>query len=350
MDVLAAAVLSAVAFGLQLGLYRLLGYAPPYALFYPFVALAAWYRSVTCAALISAGALAWVQYVFAEQASLQSSPAFVAARSPAFLLGVSSIILLGYAGRRMVNRLHVATEEFKKANRYRDRFLSLLSHELRNPLNAIVATSKLLDDRVTDERLRPALEIQKRQLKQLNALLDDLLDVSRISRGRIELNRVTMDLSLCVQEAIEETVASLEGKNQCIEVMLPNMPLYAFVDRVRITQIICNLLNNASKYSPPGTWVSVKAERRYADVVISVTDHGQGISPEVLPRIFDTFYANRPDDIGKHGLGVGLWLCHQFAILHQGALRAFSEGPNRGSRFELHIPALVSSDERPPPL
>jgi signal transduction histidine kinase len=246
-------------------------------------------------------------------------------------------MLLAYRADRLAER-------FRDFNRQKDRFLAVLSHELRNPFNAIAVSAQILQLRVPkDSDLRGAVDIQTRQLVQLNRLLDDLLDVARISRGRIELKLESVDLRRCVQDAADEHMTDMGSKRQTLNIALPGEALIAHVDPVRTTQIVSNLLKNASKYSPDGGSIDVAVQSEGTNVVVSVTDEGQGIAPAVLPHIFDAFYVGDVDDVSKHGLGLGLWLCNRLAKLHGGEMRAFSDGPGRGARFEMRLPLLRSS-------
>ncbi|MGE5522469.1 MAG: sensor histidine kinase, partial [Rhodospirillaceae bacterium] len=189
-----------------------------------------------------------------------------------------------------------------------------------------------------NESLRTAATIHERQCQQLTALLDDLLDVARITRDRIELKLQRVDLRDCVQDAADENVPCIEAKDQVLDIAVPAEPLMAMVDRTRITQIISNLVNNACKYSANGARVEVRAELIGDRLQISVTDTGTGIPQEMLPHIFEAFYVQPAAHPGQHGLGLGLWLCSQLARLHGGDLRAFSEGRGKGARFELRLP------------
>ncbi|HEX7034320.1 MAG TPA: ATP-binding protein [Pseudomonadales bacterium] len=238
-------------------------------------------------------------------------------------------------------------ETLREADRRKEEFLAVLGHELRNPLAPLRTCVDLLDearrrpDLITT--LRPMME---RQLSHLVRLVDDLLDVSRISRGQLELQRVPLDLNQPVAAAVEQTRHSISENRHDLEVRLAEMPLTVFGDAVRLTQVVANLLNNAAKYMDRGGRIRLTTASEGGQAVVRVRDEGYGIPPEHVDKLFKLF--NRIDGHHPHssegGLGVGLALSHQLVALHGGTIEARSEGPGRGSEFIVRL-ALLNEQE-----
>ena len=229
-------------------------------------------------------------------------------------------------------------EEVRDADRRKDEFLAMLSHELRNPLAPIRSGLDVLAmERVGDPAM---LQLMQQQVDHLVRLVDDLLDVSRIIRGRVELRRETVELSSLIQRAVHALQPSFDAFNQTLEVELPSEPVWLDADPVRLVQVIENLLNNASKYSESGTTVHVRvAPRGPEGVEISVRDHGLGIEPDLLPKVFDLFtQASRSLDRSQGGLGIGLTLVQRLVQMHGGTVTVHSDGIGQGSEFVIHLP------------
>jgi PAS domain S-box-containing protein len=233
-----------------------------------------------------------------------------------------------------------ARAEAEAANRAKDQFLALLAHELRNPLAPIVtATALLRHPDASATVVQHAAGIVARQAGNLARLLDDLLDVSRITRGRIELRLEMVSVAGAVIGALETTRPLVDERRQRVSLELPAMPLYVEADPTRLEQIIVNVLNNASKYTPPEGRITVVATREGDEAVLRICDTGVGISAEMLPRIFELFVQG--DQSLAHtsgGLGIGLTLVHRLVQLHHGRLEVRSEGPGRGSEFTIALP------------
>jgi signal transduction histidine kinase len=318
----------------------------PYATLYPTVAIASALVGARGGIVVLATGVLWADFFFVDRrGELTAWDEVTAIRAVSFVIAACIIIVLAHRARRATDNADRLTKRLLEAYRQKDRFLSILSHEIRNPFNAIAISAKILDLRVPkDSDLRGAIDIQGRQLTQLNKLLDDLLDVARISRGRIELKREVADVRRCVQDAVDEHMVAMGNKRQALDVTMPPDPVLAYVDTVRVIQIVSNLLQNASKYSPGGTRIDVTVRVENANVVVSVSDQGQGIAPDVLPAIFEAYYVGDVSDVSKHGLGLGLWLCNRLATLHGGEMRAFSDGPGKGARFELSLPVQTASE------
>jgi PAS domain S-box-containing protein len=231
-----------------------------------------------------------------------------------------------------------AEEALREADRRKDEFLAMLAHELRNPLAPIRNALHLL--RVSGGAgpvAAEAREVMERQLTQLIRLVDDLLEVSRISRGKIELRRASLDLAGVVASAVETSRPAIDAARHRLEVRLPPAPLHVEGDFVRLAQVLANLLNNAAKYTDPGGRIAVSVEREGAEAAIRVQDSGVGLAPELVPRIFDMFaQADRTRAGG--GLGIGLALAKMLVELHGGRIEAKSAGPGRGSEFTVRLP------------
>jgi signal transduction histidine kinase len=232
--------------------------------------------------------------------------------------------------------------ELEAASEQKDRFLALLSHELRNPLGPILTAVQLLEFTESDDpRLRRAREIIERQIRYQVRLIDDLLDVTRIARGKIALRLEAHDLSVVVAHAVESCLPAIEAKGQQLYLELAAGPLTVDADPVRLEQILINLLSNATRYTDPGgaIWLSTVAEDGHA--VVRVRDNGSGIAPEMLPRVFDLFVqAEAPRGRDSGGLGIGLTLVKNLVELHSGIVEAHSSGPGTGSEFVVRLPLV----------
>ncbi|MFN3649846.1 MAG: GAF domain-containing protein [Armatimonadota bacterium] len=229
----------------------------------------------------------------------------------------------------------------QEADRTKDEFLAMLAHELRNPLAAIrnslelIRLRQLPHDVLHDER-----EVLERQIAHMGRLLDDLLDVSRITRGKIELRIQPAELGGVVHHAIQDARPLIDARGHTLHVELPDAPIRVRVDATRIEQVVANLLTNAAKYTEPGgeIWVRVTPEDRW--VAISVRDTGVGITADDLPRIFELFVqTERPLDRTQGGLGIGLTLVRTLVEMHGGEVSAHSDGPGKGSEFVVRLPA-----------
>jgi PAS domain S-box-containing protein len=238
-------------------------------------------------------------------------------------------------------REQTARAEAEAASRAKDQFLALLAHELRNPLAPIVNAAALLRrPGAPPAALEHSAAIVQRQAGNLARLLDDLLDVSRITRGRIELRLQTVSIADAVTSALEATRPLVDERRQTVSVSLPaTPPLHVEADPARLEQIIVNVLNNASKYTAPGGRIGVVASAEAGEAVVRIRDTGIGIAADVLPRIFELFVQG---DLSlahtSGGLGIGLTLVHRLVTLHRGRVSAHSEGPGRGSEFTIALP------------
>ena len=349
-DMLIAIALAASASAVRLFLDPFFGDYEPYLALYPAVAIAGWVVGARGAILTATIGFLTADYFFVSPREALNFPnSSNVAIAVTFVIGSAVIIWLTYRGKKLVAEANVArsdvqkaNEAFREADRKKDEFLSLLSHELRTPLAAVVLSSHVLKGRVgRDPVSQSAIDIQDSQLRQLGVLLDDLLDIARITRGRIELHRERLDVRRSVQDAIEANASQIESKAQKLHIAMPEKDsLLALIDPARVTQIVSNLLNNASKYSPTGSRIWIRAQQVTDQIAVTVQDEGRGIAPEMLSAIFTAFHSGPVEHVAEHGLGLGLWLSHRLADLHGGILKAYSEGLGLGARFELRLPLI----------
>ncbi len=244
--------------------------------------------------------------------------------------------------KRMETELHRYAADLAEADRRKDKFLATLAHELRNPLAPIRTGLEVMklakDDPTTIQETRDILE---RQTHQLIKLVDDLLDVSRISRGKLELRKCRVKLADVLTSAVEASTPFIQEAGHELTVHVPQQPIFLDADPNRLAQVVSNLLNNSAKYTPKGGQVTLVAERLEGDVLIRVQDNGIGIPPEMQPRIFEMFaQIDRPMEKGYTGLGIGLTLVKWLVDLHGGSIEVSSE-VNQGSEFRVRLPVLV---------
>ncbi|HEX7794204.1 MAG TPA: PAS domain S-box protein [Vicinamibacterales bacterium] len=253
--------------------------------------------------------------------------------------------------KRLNDDLHRLAIDLAAADRRKNEFLALLAHELRNPLAPISNTVRALRRGVIDkETVRSASELLQRQVGQMSRLVDDLLDMSRISSGKIELRKDRIELAPVVAQAVEAARPQFRKLNHELTVALPPQPVYVNADRARLTQVIANLLNNAAKYTDAGGRVWLTMEHQGSEAVIRVRDTGIGIAAGQLPRVFDMFaQADTSLERSRDGLGIGLTLVKTFVELHGGTVEARSAGLGRGSEFIIRLPVLVAGAEIAPP-
>jgi PAS domain S-box-containing protein len=252
--------------------------------------------------------------------------------------------------RRMEEELRRRAEELAIADRRKDEFLAMLAHELRNPLAPIRNCLEVLKRQWPNGPGLPLpFEIAQRQLKHMARLLDDLLDVSRFSQGKIELKKSTVDFATVVSHAVEACTPLVEAKGHHLSVTLPAQAVQLDADSTRLEQVLANLLNNAAKYTEPGGEVTLAAEREGDELVIRVTDNGIGLSDPMLSRVFDLFaQADISLDRTQGGLGIGLTLARSLVELHGGTIGVRSEGLGRGSEFTVRLPVREPAPARVP--
>ena len=245
--------------------------------------------------------------------------------------------------KRAQDTLQQQAEALREADRRKDEFLAMLAHELRNPLTPIRNALHIVQMRGQERRqaVRQAWAMIERQVETLVRLVDDLLDVSRISRGKINLKKEPVDVATLVARAVEGSRPLIEARRHDLEVTLPDEPMWVEADPTRMAQVLWNLLNNAAKYTPEGGRIWLTAAKEGGEAIIRVRDTGMGIPPEMLPKMFDLFtQAERTLDRAEGGLGIGLTLVRRLTEMHNGVVEAFSAGPGEGSEFVVRLPLL----------
>jgi len=257
------------------------------------------------------------------------------------LRGFTKILRDSTERKRFEEQLAERNEALQEADRRKDEFLAVLAHELRNPLAPVLnALSVLEDDRLLADVQRNARLMIGRQVRSLVRLIDDLLDVSRISRGKIQLRKSTVNLQDVVHNAQQTALPLYEAKHQSLHVFPPSSAVLVDGDQARLEQIVINLLSNAAKYSDDGSTIELGIAVEHGKVAVRVKDSGVGISPELLPKIFDLFtQADATLERSQGGLGVGLALVKRLVELHGGSVEAVSEGLHKGSEFIVRLPA-----------
>src|SRR5262245_33486818 len=235
-----------------------------------------------------------------------------------------------------------AEEALREADRRKDEFLAMLAHELRNPLAPIRNALHVVQMRGQERRqaVRQAWAMIERQVETLVRLVDDLLDVSRISRGKINLQKQPVDVATIVARAVESSRPVIDARKHELRVTLPDEPMTVDADVTRMAQVLLNLLNNAAKYTPERGRIWLTVEKGVAaDVAVRVRDNGMGISPGMFPKLFELFTQGEQTlDRAEGGLGIGLTLVRRLTEMHDGTVQAFSAGPGQGSEFVVRLP------------
>ncbi|HWI39452.1 MAG TPA: response regulator [Burkholderiales bacterium] len=244
--------------------------------------------------------------------------------------------------KREITRSRAAEEELQHANRRKDEFLAMLSHELRNPLAPIRNAVELMR-RVgsSEQRLIMARDVIDRQVTQLARLVDELLDVSRISQGKIVLKKEPVELGKIVAHSVETVRPMIDQREQRLSIEVSAHPVWLMGDFTRLSQVVANLLNNAAKYTPEGGQIRLAASGGEGRATITVEDNGSGIDAELLPRVFELFVqGERALDRSQGGLGIGLTLVKRLVELHQGQVEATSAGTGKGAIFRVTLPSI----------
>lgn len=251
--------------------------------------------------------------------------------------------------RDVTERKH-AEEGLRDANRRKDEFLAMLSHELRNPLAPIAAAAEILQLPTLDENLaRKTSRIISRQVKHMTSLVDDLLDVSRVTRGLVTLSKDVLDLKSVVYGAVEQVRPFIEAQRHHLLFDLAAEKAYVMGDQKRLVQIITNLLNNAAKYTPQGGEIRLRLAVEADMLVLSIEDNGIGMPADLQPHVFDLFtQAETSPDRTQGGLGIGLAVVRNLTELHGGTISCFSEGKDRGSQFTLRLPRHHAAESAAP--
>jgi len=251
---------------------------------------------------------------------------------------------------RSQRELAARVAELAESDRSKDEFLAMLAHELRNPLAPISAAAEILGGAAEgDASVQRARVILERQVQHMVRLIDDLLDVSRISRRKIQLESQDVSLDTVIEHALEVSRGLIESRQHALKLALPEEPVLLHADLTRLAQALANLLQNAAKFMAPGGLIRLEAELAGPELEIRVRDEGIGIAPDVLPRIFDLFFqSSATPDRAHGGLGIGLTLVRTLVEMHGGHVRAESAGPGRGSAFTIRLPARRGAAAPPP--
>lgn len=245
-----------------------------------------------------------------------------------------------------------AEQMLRDADQRKNVFLAMLGHELRNPLTPISNVAQLMRSQPLDEpTLAWACEVLNRNVTHISQLVDDLLDVSRITRGLVKIQRKRVELAQLLKDSAESVQTLTQTKHQTFNLELPTQPIYLEGDPVRLTQVFTNLFNNAAKYTAEGGRIDLSVSVDDLSVVVRVQDNGMGIEPQLLPHIFDLFIqGERGLDRSEGGLGLGLTLVKKLVELHDGQITAHSSGANHGSEFVVQLPRLVEATVQTEPL
>lgn len=247
--------------------------------------------------------------------------------------------------RQLQDALKARTDELEEADRHKNEFLAMLAHELRNPLAAIRNAVTLAARSGAKEDLEWSRDVTARQVKNFAHLIDDLMDVARITQGKIQLNKRVVDALPVLRNAIETVRPLVEERKHELTLSFTSTDMRLEADTVRLEQMIVNLLTNAAKYTPAGGRIRLSAGMEGAEFVCRVRDNGVGISPELLPRMFELFtQADQSLARSEGGLGIGLKLVRSLAGLHGGTVTATSDGPGQGSEFVLRLPAAPAAE------
>ena len=253
--------------------------------------------------------------------------------------------------KRDEEQLRELAAELSEVSHRKDEFLATLAHELRNPLAPIRNGLQLMklagEQKETMEQVRSMME---RQLTQMVRLVDDLMDVSRINQGKLELRKERAPLATVLNSAVETSRPLIEIMGHELTITLPKQPIMVDADITRLAQVFLNLLNNAAKYSDRNGHIQLNVERQGSDAVVTVKDTGIGISADQLPRLFDMFMqVDRTLEKSQGGLGIGLTLVKRLVEMHGGGVEARSKGPGKGSEFVVRLPALIDTSQPQPP-
>jgi signal transduction histidine kinase len=327
----------------------------PLLIFVATTTIAAWYGGLLPGLLATAlGAFAEAFYFARPAGSLWIQSSNERVWLAAFVVVgvmISFVCEALHAARRRAERSAREALESRRrleeADRRKNEFLAVLAHELRNPLAAITsATSLMRMNDVEEDILEECSDVIGRQTGQLSRMVDDLLDISRISRGKVELQTKPLQLSDVVDRAVESSLPMIEAHAHRLEVSLPHEPVRIEGDLIRLTQVVTNLLNNAAKYTPDGGCIAVSVSTDNNDAVVRVQDSGIGLPADLLPGIFNVFMqVEESRKRSEGGLGIGLSLVRQLVEMHGGTVEAFSEGPGRGSEFVVRL-RLLPGDPR----
>ena len=252
-----------------------------------------------------------------------------------------------YLARALLAEREKATADLLRADQQKDQFLAMLAHELRNPLAPIRSAAEVLrhDESDAIPRVRWARQLIERQSQHLSSLLEDLLDVSRITTGKVKLQKTEVDLNQLISRAVDSARAAMDARQHTLIVNLSNNPIWVCGDVVRLTQVFGNLLDNACKYTPVGGRIEVATSRTDSWATVSIADNGVGVAPDDIPHIFNLFnQSNQALDRAQGGLGIGLSVVRSILNMHDGKAEVLSAGLGQGTCFISYLPALQSPD------
>ncbi len=352
---LVAVLVTAVAAVVRLFLFGVLADAEPYMTFIIAVMVAAAYGGLIPGLLATGlGAVTGVYLFVTPYYTMAIDEASEWLALALFLVAGSTISAISEALHRNRRRLEqevwerqkaeMAAQEsasrLKEADRHKDEFLAMLAHELRNPLAPIRNAVRVLRLRSPHEpELQWGQDVIERQVECLMRLIEDLLDVTRISRGKMELRLKRVELAGILQGAIESSRPLIDQQRHELSVALPAEPIYLEADVVRLAQVFMNLLNNAAKYTDKGGKIWLSAESQDSSVVVRIKDTGIGIAPDKLPHLFEMYYqVDNALERSRGGLGIGLTLVRRLVEMHGGTIEARSEGSGKGSEFLVRLP------------
>ena len=350
-------------FGLGLGgRFALIGLLPPtgfpFLTFFPVVMIAAFVAGLWPGLLVALLSIlsAWFYFIAPSDAAVTNGDLIALAFFSLVLLidcfvihlMTSAMARARAAGVELIRneaRLRALAAELQLADRRKDEFLAMLAHELRNPLAPIAAAADLLSmGIVNDDKIRKTSQVIKRQVRHLSGLIDDLLDVSRVTRGLVRLAQRRLDVVHVVGEAVEQIRPMLDRRQQhfsfCDET---GGEAFVFGDQKRLVQVVANLLDNAAKFSPDGSSIELALALTDGQVRLTVTDNGAGMASAFLDQSFELFaQCERTSDRSQGGLGIGLALVRSLVELHDGRVSAASEGLGKGSQFTVWLPQLTA--------
>jgi PAS domain S-box-containing protein len=248
--------------------------------------------------------------------------------------------------KRLEAELRERAEALAEANRRKDELLAMLGHELRNPLSPIRSAVEIMRLRGSDDpEVQRCRDVIDRQVAHLTRLVDDLLDVARVTRGKLRLRREPVELERLVEQAVETVRLFIEEHRHRLSVKVEGGPIWLDADPTRISQVVANLLHNAAKFTEPEGRIELDVRTEGAEAVIRVRDTGAGIPPELLPHVFDLFtQGSRTMDRTQGGLGIGLTLVHRLVELHGGSVRVHSDGVGTGSEFVIRLPTVAAAE------
>jgi len=287
----------------------------------------------------------------ASFASLDGIATALAAGTPAAVPAAIHTAELAAAAQRLVYAADTAQRRecaLRSADRVKDEFLATLAHELRNPLSAMSAAAYLLRKTADDPAAQKATQVLARQVEHMNRLIEDLLDATRVTRGKVSLSRGPLDLAALVRKTVEEM--RLAGRLDAHEVVTRLAETWVRADEARLQQVVANLVGNAVKYSPDGGRIAITLRRERDEAILRVQDNGIGMTPELAARAFDLFVQGQDQSRGgAPGLGIGLTLVRHLVELHGGKAFAASSGPGEGSAFTVTLPAIEKQAAWQPP-